>query len=115
MTVVVCYSGGHSSALPFKDESFYHIVFDPPHLKQSGESSWLIKKYGKLPEDWKPYLKDGFDECWRVLKTNGTLIFKWNEDQILVSEIIKTIGRKPLYGHKSGRRSKTHWLAFMKI
>lgn len=97
--------------MPFKDESFYLVVFDPPHLKQLGENSWMAKKYGKLNETWKEDIKQGFDECMRVLKTNGTLIFKWNEDQIKLSEILKAINCKPLFGN---RRSKTHWLVFMK-
>ena len=47
----------------------------------------------------------------RVLKPNGTLIFKWNEQQIKLSEILKAIDYKPLFGNK---RSDTHWLVFMK-
>lgn len=47
-------------------------------------------------------------------KDNGVLIFKWNETDIRVSEIINTIGYIPLFGHKSGKREKTHWLCFMK-
>ena len=100
--------------LPFADESFWHVVFDPPHLKHVGNSAWMAKKYGKLPQDYAPYLKSGFDECWRVLKKNGTLIFKWNETDISVSEILNCFGIDPLYGHKSGRLSKTHWIAFLK-
>ena len=50
----------------------------------------------------------------RVLKPNGTLIFKWNEQDVPVSEILKVIGYKPMYGHKSGKLQKTHWMAFMK-
>lgn len=99
----------------FEDESFWHIIFDPSHLVSGGDNSWIVLKYGKLPKNWQDQIKKGFDECWRVLKTNGTLNFKWNEDQILVSEIIKTIGQQPLYGHKSGKNSKTHWLTFVKI
>lgn len=75
------------------------------------KNSWLAKKYGVLPLDWKPYIKAGFDECMRVLKPHGTLIFKWNEDQIQFSEVLKAIGRKPLFGDK---RSKTRWTVFMK-
>ena len=41
----------------------------------------------------------------------GVLIFKWNEDQIKLSEVLKAIDHKPLFGN---RRSKTHWLVFMK-
>lgn len=98
--------------MPFEDESFYHVVFDPPHLLKAGENSWLVKKYGKLnPETWKEDLALGFKECFRVLKTNGTLVFKWNEDQIKLSEILNAIDYVPLYGNK---RAKTHWLVFMK-
>lgn len=102
-------------ALPFPDESFWHIVLDPPHLNDIGDNAWMAKKYGKLPKDWRPYIHDAFAECWRVLRTNGTLIFKWNEYQIPISEVVAAIGKSPLYGHKSGRQSKTHWLAFVKL
>lgn len=98
--------------MPFPDESFYLVVFDPPHLLKAGDESWLAKKYGKLGDDWKDDIAKGFRECMRVLKPNGTLIFKWNEDQIKLSEILKVIDAKPLFGN---RRAKTHWLAFMKI
>ncbi|MDW0113788.1 class I SAM-dependent methyltransferase [Sporosarcina saromensis] len=97
--------------MPFDDESFYLVVFDPPHLIKAGEDSWLAKKYGKLDELWQFDIKQGFNECMRVLRPNGTLIFKWNEDQIALQEILDIIDYKPLFGN---RRSKTHWLVFMK-
>mgnify|MGYP000654794294 FL=1 len=98
--------------MPFQNESFYLVVFDPPHLLKAGENSWLAKKYGKLnSETWKSDLKKGFNECMRVLKQNGTLIFKWNEEQIKLNEILATVDFKPLFGNK---RAKTHWLVFMK-
>ena len=34
--------------MPFKDNSFHLVVFDPPHLIHIGETAWLYKKYGKL-------------------------------------------------------------------
>ena len=74
----------------------------------------MAKKYGKLLSSWEDDINAGFHECMRVLKNNGTLIFKWNEDQIKVSKIIDVIGVLPLFGHISGRNSKTHWLTFMK-
>ncbi|MCB5934478.1 class I SAM-dependent methyltransferase [Caldibacillus thermoamylovorans] len=98
--------------MPFDDESFYLVVFDPPHLIKAGNSSWLAKKYGKLDEsNWQEYISQGFNECMRVLKHNGTLIFKWNEDQVSLKQVLQAIGYKPLFGNK---RSKTHWLVFMK-
>lgn len=100
--------------LPFPDNSFFHVVFDPPHLQKISDTAWLAKKYGRLPDNWQKMIHDGFWECMRVLKPNGTLIFKWNEFEIPCSQIIKVIGKEPLYGHKSGKQSKTHWMAFMK-
>ena len=75
--------------MPFEDESYYMVVFDPPHLLKAGDSSWLAKKYGKLTDEWQEDLRRGFEECFRVLKPNGTLIFKWNEQQIKLKEILK--------------------------
>lgn len=97
--------------MPFEDESFYMVVFNPPHLVKAGEDSWLAKKYGKLDETWPFDIRQGFEECLRVLKPNGTLIFKWNEDQVSLSQVLDAIGHRPLFGNK---RSKTHWLVFMK-
>lgn len=97
--------------LPFENETFYHVVFDPPHLKNIGENSYMAIKYGKLNEDWKTVIKQGFNECMRVLKQYGTLVFKWNEEQIKLKEILNIIDYQPLYGN---RRAKTHWLVFVK-
>jgi len=99
-------------SIPFGDNSFYLVVFDPPHLIHAGKNSWLGKKYGILGQDWRIDLAQGFNECMRVLKPNGTLIFKWNEEQIALKEILEAIDFKPLFGNK---RSKTHWLVFMKL
>lgn len=100
--------------LPFPDNTFYHVVFDPPHLINCGDSSWLAKKYGKLDNSWPTVIREGFEECMRVLKPNGTLVFKWSEVDITVKTILAVIGYIPLYGHKSGKKSKTHWMCFIK-
>lgn len=97
--------------MPFDNESFKMVVFDPPHLIHAGETSWLRQKYGILPEEWRTYISNGFDECMRVLEKDGVLIFKWNEQQIKLSEILDNVRYKPLFGDK---RAKTHWLVFMK-
>ena len=101
-------------ALPFCDGSFDMVVFDPPHLENAGDKGWQKIKYGRLEHGWRDYLPRGFSECFRVLKDGGFLIFKWNETQILVSEITSMIGRPPLFGHKSGKAANTHWLCFAK-
>lgn len=98
--------------IPYPDKSFKLVVFDPPHLVKAGENSWLAKKYGKLSDTWKEDINQGFNECMRVLDDYGVLIFKWNEDQVKLKDVLKAIGQEPLFGNK---RSKTHWLTFMKM
>lgn len=101
--------------LPFDDNTFYHVVFDPPHLTHAGETAWIAKKYGRIPKQgWEEIIRKGFWECMRVLKPNGTLIFKWSEIDIPTRKVIDAIGAEPLYGHHSGKASKTHWMAFFK-
>ncbi len=101
--------------LPFPDKHFKLVVWDPPHLIHGGDKAYMVVKYGKLPNDWETVLHDGFAECMRVLDDYGTLIFKWNETQILTSSVIRAIGHEPLFGHISGRKSNTHWMTFMKF
>lgn len=100
--------------MPFENESFSLVVFDPPHLNKLGKNSWMAKKYGVLLPTWETDIKAGFDECMRVLKPNGTLIFKWNENQIKINKIIEVIGQKPLFGHPSGKHGQTIWMTFFK-
>lgn len=100
--------------MPFKNGQFTLVVFDPPHLVKAGKQSWLAAKYGKLSKDWREDIRKGFAECFRVLADDGVLIFKWNETQIKVSEILELTDHKPLFGHISGKRSNTHWITFMK-
>lgn len=101
--------------MPFDDGTFKLVVFDPPHLIRAGDKSWMAAKYGKLSDTWQEDLRAGFSECFRVLATDGILIFKWNETQIKVSEILRLTDVKPLFGHKSGKNSLTHWICFMKM
>lgn len=101
--------------IPFGDNQFNLVVFDPPHLVKVGEKSWLAKKYGRLNQTtFKTDLSQGFKECFRVLNTNGILIFKWNETDIKVNEILELSPYTPLFGNKCGKLNKTHWIVFMK-
>lgn len=103
------------TALPFEDETFNMVVFDPPHLQKVGQNSWLCKKYGKLPENWQAFINDSIHEGMRVLKTGGTLIFKWNEQQIKVGDVLKAIkDYKPIFGHRTTIKNQTIWMTFMK-
>ena len=99
---------------PLRLADFKLVAFDPPHLVRAGPKSWLAAKYGKLGPDWQEDLRKGFSECLRVLKPHGTLVFKWNETQIKVGEVLKLAPQPPMYGQVSGRGHMTHWLVFMK-
>ena len=46
-----------------------------------------------------------------LLEPGGFLIFKWNEDQVKVTEVARLFPVQPLFGQRGG---KTHWLVFMK-
>ncbi len=118
--------------MPYPDESFAMVVFDPPHLVYSrGKKSKTVDiygtlsdktaptgyqhiKYGALYSDWRDLLRKGFSECFRVLKSGGFLIFKWCDIDIKVSEILALTEHQPVFGHKSAKRSQTHWICFMK-
>lgn len=115
--------------LPFEDAKFNMVVFDPPHLiRNSGNSITRAQygslkdiptgyqhiKYGWLYKDWQTMLKKGFAECFRVLLPGGFLIFKWNETDIKVCEVLALTKEHAILGHKSGKASKTHWILFQK-
>ncbi len=102
-------------AIPYPDETFKVVVFDPPHMLNLSEKSWMRKKYGVLDkETWRDDLTKGFAECFRVLKDQGTLIFKWNEVSIPLKDILTLTPYKPVLGHPSGKRMGTHWVLFIK-
>jgi hypothetical protein len=102
--------------MPYADESFYLVVFDPPHILRLKEStSSIIRfKYGQLFPGWESIIKEGFNECFRVLKTNGILIFKWGEPDVSVEKVLSLLDRQPLFGHTTGKHGKTKWMTFMK-
>jgi ubiquinone/menaquinone biosynthesis C-methylase UbiE len=122
---------GDFTQIPFLDNHFHCVIFDPPHLLRNTGKSKFADIYGSLNEkatptgyqqikyvalysDWRDMLREGFAECFRVLKPYGTLIFKWSEIDIKVNEILSLTPYKPVIGHKSGKASKTHWILFFK-
>lgn len=96
------------------DQTFQLVVFDPPHLFL-WENSFMWASYWSLDKNtWKDDLSKGFSECFRVLKDGGILIFKWNECDVPLKNILALTDRKPLFWHPSWKASKTHWVCFMK-
>ena len=101
--------------LPFPDDTFHLVVFDPPHLINVNDTAYMAIKFERLTDDWKEVIRDGFNECMRVLCDYGTLVLKWSEVQISTRDVITAIGKEPLFGHISGRKMNTHWMCFMKM
>ena len=101
--------------MPFPDDTFRLVVYDPPHLTSGSMKSVINKKYGLLNKDtWRQDIVDGFNECWRVTAPNGVLIFKWNDANIKALDLIKSFPVEPLFGDFTGKTGKTVWMTFLK-
>ncbi len=98
--------------LPFPDATFDLVVFDPPHIIRANPSkSFLRTKYGELePATWDAVLRDGFSECWRVLRAPGTLHFKWAEGSKTLKEVLALFPERPLFKNKA----RVSWSVFAK-
>lgn len=107
---------GDFRKMSFPDNSFYLVLFDPPHMINLGKDSWLAKKYGVLLPTWREDLRAGFEECFRVLKPCGTLVFKWSDVQVPFDDVLRlALPYKPLFGHRRRRgKHETVWSVFFK-
>ena len=100
--------------LSFNDESFELIVWDIPH-KLKKDTGQISLKYGFLGENWEEDTAQGFREVWRSLKPSGVLVFKWNDLDVKVSEMLKLFPVQPLFGTRSKKGvNNTYWILFKK-
>jgi len=87
---------GDFTKLPFKDASFEMVLFDPPHTvdsrntllgtlnPQAGSGPHLAAfKYGcyRNMTDLRKGVSQGALEAWRVLRSDGVMIFKWSNSE----------------------------------
>lgn len=79
------------SQLPFDDNSFKLVVFDPSHLKKAGKNGWQGLKYSVLNENWQEDLKQGFKEYFRVLELHGVLIFNGGDPSWTIFWVKKSL------------------------
>ena len=106
--------------LPFADETFDLIAFDPPHRITDGGmdtiSGVIETKYGALrAETWQSDLQDGFAELWRVLRPGGVLTLKWNDATKDADTVLELLPETPLYGSNSAKvGTETNWWTFHK-
>jgi SAM-dependent methyltransferase len=98
--------------MPFTDETFQLVVFDPPHNVRKSPGGYIGLKYGALPpESEQDDLARGFSECWRVLSGGGTLVFKWAGD---LARVQRHFPATPIVGTRSPRGGQTRWFIFYK-
>ena len=100
--------------LPFPSDTFALVVLDPPHCRRLEALGDVTKKYGVLVPGWQDMLRKGFAECFRVLRPEGVLVFKWCSVEVPLRDVLALTEHKPLFGHQSGARATTHWVAFLK-
>lgn len=92
--------------LEFPDNTFYLVVLDPPHLINCGKTSDMAKSYGVLEKAWHADMKKIFNEAWRVLRPNGTLIFKWADKDVSLAELLYVLEREPVFRDKKPAANK---------
>lgn len=106
---------------PFEKETFDMIVFDPPHLvrKRETKESRMMIQYGYLYEkNYKQVLKEGIKKLFDVLKQEGVFIFKWDETDKSINEILPLFPFKPLFSNKTinhnPKKKDSYMVVFLK-
>jgi SAM-dependent methyltransferase len=106
--------------LPYADESFNLVVFDPPHAVRPDGMKKLtgvvLRKYGALhAETWQADIKAGFEELFRVLNPGGTLVFKFADEAADFDTVLNLAPVDPLFGTSvSDGTVTTRWFVFHK-
>jgi hypothetical protein len=101
--------------LPFDNNSFNLIVWDIPHIIKSS-TGIISKKYGSLGENWKEDTKKAFNSIWSKLANKGVLIFKYNDIDIPVTDMLKLFPVKALFGTRTKKAvNSTYFIVFMKV
>ena len=95
--------------LPFRDDYFERILFDPPHLlrEPSGWANtdlWRHFSWFSSPAEARKIIYQAFKEILRVLRPGGVCIFKWNDTEKPLNWII-AIAPRELEIQRSDKRN----------
>lgn len=119
----VCMKVGFLSGVKWFKEAIWHDAKEEPEEHKFIVTQWLhegeicYEADRKQPKvDWQQFINDSIHECMRVLADFGVLIFKWNEQQIKVNDVLNAItDYRPVFGHRTTIKNNTIWMAFMKM
>ena len=109
-----------TKTIPFADNYFDMIVFDPPHVICNVATGDMVIRYGHLTkENWLDTYKKGIKELFRVLKPCGIFIFKFAETKNLgfkipYKEVLNLFPCLPMFGTRTGNSNNNHWVVFLK-
>jgi len=108
--------------LPFRDNTFTLIIFDPPHGQYSMKS-YLGPRFGGLTSRELRYLFIYANiEFHRVLKTPGYLLIKCVDSDDYDYKVKRAFTnfkllldiKYPSQAHTKGSKTNTHWLLYVK-
>lgn len=104
----------------FTNDCFDMIVYDPPHVNV-GANSDMSKSYGHFTTtEIKDGIERAFVEFYRILKTDGFVLLKWNDHDTKLDNVLLLAQPlfRPLFGHKVATRTKhsssTFWVCLVK-
>lgn len=98
---------GDFRKMSFPDNSFYLVLFDPPHLNNLGESSWLAKKYGRLPRGRMIFGKDSRSVCVSSNRTERSFSNGMSSRYPLRGSS-KSSGKSPYSGIRPAKEAKQY-------
>ena len=113
--------------LPFRDEVFFNVIFDPPHMRLGRTSRYRDPKGVTSHGTWWGFVKNKPDLIRSTMKAqkefsrvSTRLSFKWNETHYKLYEILKCfmdwvlVDKREYVSNKKHGKSKTWWLRFIK-
>jgi SAM-dependent methyltransferase len=104
--------------LSFDNNTFDMVVFDPPHIQEDDKNnnrSIMAKKYGMIRGSLFEFITSAFNECFRVLKNDGVLIFKWNNRTSDYKQLLELSPYNALFGTRTKKSvSETWFIVFYK-
>jgi hypothetical protein len=109
----------NTEILPFPNNVFDLVVFDPPHVV-NGRGSKMGETYGSfLADEIKQTIQKSSAEAYRCSTGNALMAFKWNDHDVRLGRLIDLMeGWEPLFGHQVAtrhkHRSSTYWVLLHK-